>query len=64
MKKKIKRIEQRTWEDFVEDLVHRRSVKRICIVAWATRWRPFLPEIKVHAKKLRKYFKKSKKNRR
>ena len=54
-------IEKRTWEDFVEDLVHKRSVKRICIIAWATRWRDNLPEIKAHAKKLRKFFKKSKK---
>lgn len=54
-------IKKRTYQDFVEELVHKRSVKKICIIAWATRWRDNLPEIKAHAKKLRKFFKKSKK---
>ena len=52
-------IEKRTWEDFVEELVHKRTVKQICTVAFATRWRDNIPEIREHAKKLKKIFKKS-----
>lgn len=54
-------IEKRTWEDFVEELVHKRTIKQICIVAWATRWKENIPEIKAYARKLRKIFKKPKK---
>ena len=55
------KIKQRTWEEFVEELIHKRTVKRICAIAQATRWQPFLPEIKEYAKKLRKFYKKRKK---
>jgi hypothetical protein len=54
-------IEKRTWEDFVDDLIDHRSVKHICMVARATRWKENIPEIKAYAKKLKKFFKKSKK---
>jgi len=54
-------IKNRTYEDFVEELVHKRTTKQICAIALATRWAANLPEIKAHAKKLRKFFKKSKK---
>lgn len=61
---KIKRVKKekrvRTWEDFVEESVDHRTVKQICAIAQATRWGAFLPEIKVYAKNLRKFFKKSK----
>ena len=55
------KIKSRTYEEFVEELIHKRTVKQICAVAFATRWAGNLPEIKEHAKKLRKLFKKSKK---
>jgi len=55
------KIKPRTYEDFVEELVHKRTVKQICAIALSTRWAGNLPEIKAYAKKLRKFFKKSKK---
>jgi len=55
------KIKPRTYEDFVEELIHKRTVKQICAIAFATRWAGNLPEIKEYAKKLRKFFKKSKK---
>jgi len=55
------KIKPRTYEDFVEDLVHKRTVEQICAIALSTRWAGNLQEIKVYAKKLRKFFKKSKK---
>ena len=55
------KIKQRTWEEFVEELVHKYTVRRICAIALATRWQAFLPEIKEYAKKLRKFYKKRKK---
>jgi len=55
------KIKPRTYEEFVEELIHKRTVKQICAIAFATRWAGNLPEIKEHAKKLRKLFKKSKK---
>ena len=58
---KVKVIVSRTYEDFVEDLVHKRTVKQICAIALSTRWAGNLHEIKAHAKKLRKIFRKSKK---
>jgi len=51
----------RTYEDFVEDVVHRCTVKQICAIASSTRWAGNLPEIRVYAKNLRKFFKKPKK---
>jgi len=54
-------IEKRTWQDFVEEIVHKRSVKQICAIAQATRWQENIPEIKAYAIKLRKYFRKPKK---
>ena len=55
------KIKPRTFEDFVEELVHRCTTKQICAIALSTRWAGNLPEIKEYAKKLRKYFKKPKK---
>lgn len=64
MKEKNKKpVEVRTWEDFVEELVSVRTVKQICAIASATRWSPFLPEIKAHAKHLKEIRKKIKINR-
>lgn len=54
-------IEKRTYQEFVEELVHKRTVKQICTIAQATRWRDNIPEIRAYAKKLRKFFRKRKK---
>lgn len=55
------KIKKRTWEEFVEELIDKRTVKQICAVAFATRWQENIPEIKAHARKMRKFFRKSKK---
>ena len=55
------KIKPRTYEDFVEELVHKRTVEQICAIALSTRWAGNLQEIKVYAKNLRKFFKKPKK---
>lgn len=54
-------IEKRTWEEFVEEIVHKRTVNQICAIAYATRWKENIPEIRAYAKKLKKIFEKSKK---
>lgn len=52
-------IEKRTWMDFAEDLVSDgRSPKHIIMVAKNTRWTEFIPEIRAHVKKFRKFFRK------
>ena len=55
------KIKPRTFEDFVEELVDKRTVEQICAIALSTRWVGNLPEIKAYAKKLRKFFEKPKK---
>ena len=51
---------KRTWQEFTEDLISDgRTVKQVLTVARHTRWQNNLEEIKVLARKLRKFFKKS-----
>lgn len=48
---------ERTWEDFVEDMLDRgRSIKHIVAVALNTQWRANVAEIRVYAKKLRSLY--------
>jgi len=55
--------EVRTWEEFTEEMVERgrtqRHIKAVCL---GTRWHCNCMEILALAKKLKKFFKKSKKN--
>ena len=47
-------IESRTWQDFVEDMfTDGKTINEIRIVAFATRWRNYLPDIIKYAKKLK-----------
>ena len=50
-------MEQRTYEDFVEDMLKRdRTDSQIVAVALSTRWKNQVPEIRKYLKKWHKLF--------
>lgn len=54
-------MEKRTFEEFVEEALERgRTRKQILTIAAATRWQPYLQQIKEHIEKVEKFFRKIK----
>lgn len=56
------KTELRTYEDFVEEIIDKRTVNQVCAIARATRWKDNIPEIRAYARKLRKIFRNRKNN--
>lgn len=60
----MKNSEERTYEDFVEEMLDRgRTKKQILAVMLATQWREYREEIEEYLHRVRKFFRKRKKSR-